>query len=138
MICTSQSVAAHHCVTKSPPDACCLSVNDLACVPLGCLSHPPSPCSLQLHRRTLHALTKEVRCTTITSVHADPRHLSRPVLTGRHRVYREHKHHDVDVEAIYPTVTNYGTQKIEIETAMFATKIDRNRSFLEKSRSTQH
>jgi len=28
--------------------------------------------------------------------------------------------------------------EIEIETAMFAAKIDRNRSFLEKTQSTQH
>jgi len=31
-----------------------------------------------------------------------------------------------------------GAKKIEIETAMFAAKIDRNLSFLEKSQSTQH
>ena len=31
-----------------------------------------------------------------------------------------------------------GAKKIEIETAMFAAKIDRNRSFLAKSQSTQH
>jgi len=31
-----------------------------------------------------------------------------------------------------------GAKKIEIETAMLAAKIDRNRSFLEKSQSTQH
>jgi len=33
---------------------------------------------------------------------------------------------------------HYGSQKIEIETAMFAAKIDRIRSFLQKSTSTQH
>jgi len=31
-----------------------------------------------------------------------------------------------------------GAKKIEIKTAMFAAKIDGNRSFLQKSQSTQH
>jgi len=55
-------------------------------------------------------------------------------------VPRENKHGDVDATAIHPTITNYASQKIEIEieTAMFAAKIDRNRSFLKKSQSTQH
>jgi len=59
-------------------------------------------------------------------------------MTGGDRTYRENKHRDVDTTAIHPTITNYGSQKIEIETATFAAKIDRNRSFLEKSQSTQH
>jgi len=59
-------------------------------------------------------------------------------MTGGDRAYRENKHRDVDATAIHPTITNYGSQKIEIEieTATFAAKIDR--SFLKKSQSTKH
>jgi len=46
-------------------------------------------------------------------------------MTGRDRAYREKKHGDVNATAIRPTITNYGSQKIEIETATFAAKIDR-------------
>jgi len=59
-------------------------------------------------------------------------------MTGGDCAYRENKHRYVDATAIHPTITNYGSQKIEIETAMFAAKIDRNRSFLQNSQSTQH
>jgi len=45
--------------------------------------------------------------TTITSVHTDPRHLSCPVMTGRHRAYREHKHRDVDAAVMHPTITRH-------------------------------
>jgi len=41
-LCTSQSLPPHHCVNKSPPDAYCLSVNNLTCMPVRCLSHPLS------------------------------------------------------------------------------------------------
>jgi len=48
-------------------------------------------------------------------------------MTGGDRAYRENKHCDIDATAIHPTITitNYGSQKIEIETATFAAKIDR-------------
>jgi len=59
-------------------------------------------------------------------------------MTGGDRTYRENKHRDIDETAIHPTIINYGSKKIEIETATFAAKIDRNRSFLQNSQSTQH
>jgi len=46
-------------------------------------------------------------------------------MTGGDRAYRENKHGDVDATAIHPTITNYGSQKIEIETATFTAEIDR-------------
>jgi len=45
-------------------------------------------------------------------------------MTGGDRAYRENKHGDVDATAIHPTITKYGSQEIEIETATFAAKID--------------
>ena len=47
------------------------------------------------------------------------------VMTGGDRAYRENKYRDVDTTAIHPTITNYGSQKIEIETVTFAAEIDR-------------
>ena len=71
------------------------------------------------------------------SIHADPRRLSCPVMTGGDRAYRENKHGDVRRRYILPSLI-MAAKKIEIETAMFAAKIDRNRSILQKSQSTQH